>query len=103
MLTCDHWWESETQWHRNWKNEFPESWQEIVHTSENGEKHVADVKTENGIVLEFQHSFLPRTSEMRGRAFIQKWFGSLTGLNADETGRSFMRVLPLARLSNLNR
>src|SRR5262245_64746908 len=54
--TCDHWWESETEWHRAWKNHFPENWQEKIHTSEDGEKHFADVKTESGLVIEFQNS-----------------------------------------------
>ena len=27
--TCDHWWEHETEWHRDWKNEFPLEWQEV--------------------------------------------------------------------------
>ncbi|WP_063629471.1 competence protein CoiA [Bradyrhizobium sp. WSM2254] len=56
--TCDPWWESETQWHRDWKDHFPKDWQEIIHSSDAGEKHIADVKTEAGVVLEFQHSFL---------------------------------------------
>ena len=55
--SCDPWWESETEWHRNWKNQFPVDWQEIVHTDQTtGEKHVADVKTPFGLVIEFQHS-----------------------------------------------
>jgi len=53
---CDHWWEPETAWHRDWKSRFPEHWQEIIQTAEDGEKHVADVKTESGLVIEFQHS-----------------------------------------------
>lgn len=59
-LTCDRWWEPETVWHRAWKDHFPKDWQEVVQTSENGEKHIADVKTEHGVVIEFQHSFLNR-------------------------------------------
>lgn len=55
---CDPWWENETEWHRTWKGQFPVAWQEIVHHAEDGEKHIADVKTKNGWVLEFQHSFL---------------------------------------------
>jgi competence protein CoiA len=54
---CDHWWEPETEWHRAWKNAFPEEWQEIVHWAEDGEKHIADVKTGRGWVIEFQHSY----------------------------------------------
>jgi len=28
--TCDHWWEPETRWHRQWKSRFPADWQEFV-------------------------------------------------------------------------
>ena len=28
---CDHWWENETQWHRDWKDNFPKEWQEVIH------------------------------------------------------------------------
>jgi competence protein CoiA len=55
---CDHWWENETEWHRSWKNNFPVECQEIRHKAEDGEWHIADVKTKEGHVLEFQHSFL---------------------------------------------
>jgi hypothetical protein len=57
--SCDHWWEPETAWHRDWKNKFPEDWQEAIYQSD-GKKHYADVKTESGKVIEFQHSFLRR-------------------------------------------
>ena len=53
---CDPWWENETEWHRAWKGEFPVNWQEVIHQAENGEKHIADVKTDQGWVIEFQHS-----------------------------------------------
>tara|TARA_A100001015_G_scaffold146627_1_gene162545 strand:+ start:206 stop:934 length:729 start_codon:yes stop_codon:yes gene_type:complete len=56
--TCDHWWENETQWHRDWKNSFPAEWQEVVHKADDGEKHIADVKTPDGLVIEFQHSYI---------------------------------------------
>jgi len=52
----DHWWENETEWHRNWKNKFPKEWQEIIQRDESGEKHIADVKTGSGWTIEFQHS-----------------------------------------------
>lgn len=54
---CDAWWENETQWHRDWKNQFPSEWQEVIHFDERtGEKHIADVKSPSGLVVEFQHS-----------------------------------------------
>jgi competence protein CoiA len=65
-LLCDPWWENETQWHRVWKDQFPADWQEVVHRAEDGERHIADVKTQNGWVIEFQHSFL-KAEERRSR------------------------------------
>jgi competence protein CoiA len=57
--TCDSWWESETEWHRSWKNNFPADWQEVfLPNVQNGEKHVADVRTPHGFVIEFQHSHI---------------------------------------------
>lgn len=58
--SCDPWWENETEWHRAWKNRFPVEWQEIIHkdpTTE--EKHIADIKTDKGFVIEFQRSSIP--------------------------------------------
>lgn len=69
---CDPWWENETEWHRAWKGQFPVTWQEVVHQAENGEKHIADVKTNRGWVIEFQHSYI-KSEERRSRnAFYQK-------------------------------
>ena len=54
---CDPWWESETEWHRDWKGHFPVEWQEVTHIDPiTGEKHIADVKNPHGLVIEFQHS-----------------------------------------------
>ena len=71
MRDCDSWWEKETEWHLDWKDQFPPDWQEIVHHAEDGERHIADVKTPDGWVLEFQHSII-RPEERRSReAFYQ--------------------------------
>ena len=63
---CDPWWENETEWHRAWKEQFPVHWQEVVHEAKNGEKHIADVKTDHGWVIEFQHSYI-KPEERRSR------------------------------------
>ncbi len=68
---CDPWWENETPWHRGWKNQFPADWQEKVDRSDSGEKHVADVKTNSGVVLEFQHSPLPLNERAAREAFYR--------------------------------
>lgn len=56
---CDKWWESETQWHRSWKNNYPFDWQEVVLVEEStGYKHIADVKTIHNLIIEFQYSHI---------------------------------------------
>lgn len=50
------WWKPETKWHRNWKECFPAAWQEVVHSTSNGDRHIADIKAAHGLVIEFQHS-----------------------------------------------
>jgi hypothetical protein len=69
---CDPWWENETDWHRSWKNKFPIEWQEVVHHDKNGEKHIADIKTPNEWVIEFQHSFLNPEERRARNAFYGK-------------------------------
>lgn len=53
---CDRWWEPETEWHRGWKAHFPDDWHEVGHYAPDGERHVADLKSPHGLVVEFQHS-----------------------------------------------
>jgi hypothetical protein len=54
---CDNWWEPETEWHRNWKEEYLIEWQEkSFYDKITNEKHIADVFTSNKLVIEFQHS-----------------------------------------------
>ncbi len=71
-IICDPWKEKETEWHRSWKGQFPNDWQEIHHLSEAGEKHIADVKTDQGFVLEFQHSFLNSEERKSRQDFYKK-------------------------------
>ena len=54
--SVDHQWEPETEWHRNWKGCFAVECQEVIHHASNGERHIADVKTQCGLVVEFQNS-----------------------------------------------
>lgn len=63
---CDQWWEPETPWHRRWKNNFPAEWREVRHFDQEGECHVADIKTPHNLVVECQHSAI-RTPERTAR------------------------------------
>lgn len=56
---CDPWKEHETPWHRNWKSRFPEEMQEVV-IERDSERHRADVMTNSGTVIEFQHSSISK-------------------------------------------
>jgi len=69
---CDLWCENETEWHRNWKGQFPVNWQEVVHQAETGEKHIADVKTDRGWVIEFQHSYIKPEERQSRDTFYPK-------------------------------
>jgi competence CoiA-like predicted nuclease len=77
---CDHWWENETQWHRDWKDNFPKEWQEVVHLSDDGEKHIADVKTPNGLVVEFQHSAISAEEKLSRETFYKNMIWVVDGL-----------------------
>jgi competence protein CoiA len=76
--TCDPWWESETEWHRDWKNQFPEAWQEFRY-SKDGEVLIADVKTESGVVLEFQHPHLRQNERESRENFYPKMVWVVNG------------------------
>lgn len=59
VRNCDSWWEPETEWHRSWKNNFPDEWQENILSDEiTNEKHIADILTIDKLVIEFQHSHI---------------------------------------------
>lgn len=91
--TCDLWWENETEWHRAWKGHFPESWQEIVQEADNGEKHIADVKTDRGWVIEFQHSYI-KPEERRSRdSFYRKLVWVVNGTRRKRDALQFLNAL----------
>ncbi|ANO50047.1 hypothetical protein BA177_01355 [Woeseia oceani] len=84
---CDPWWENETLWHREWKGHFPAEWQEIcLNDADTGERHIADVRAENGIVVEFQHSFMRREEMVAREAFYKNmvWVVDGTRLKTDK-------------------
>ena len=79
VRVCDPWWETETEWHRAWKNEFSADWQEVIQFSQNGEKHIADVKTQSGMVIEFQHSFLKAEERAARELFYRRMVWVVNG------------------------
>lgn len=77
---CDNWWENETEWHRQWKNIFPLEWQEIVSIDEKtGEKHIADIKTNGEMVVEFQHSNITEEERISRESFYKNMIWIVDG------------------------
>ena len=90
---CDTWWENEKEWHRQWKNNFPVEWQEIVHFDKKDEKHIADVKTDKDWVLEFQHSYIKREEQNSRNAFYSKLVWVVDGLRRETDKIQFQKIL----------
>jgi len=92
QLMCDRWWENETEWHLNWKGVFPDAWREIVHTAADGTRHIADIKTEHGWVIEFQHSAI-KPEERRSRdAFYGRIIWVVDGTRRKRDAAQFERA-----------
>lgn len=53
--SCDTWYEPETEWHKNWKFAFGKEHCEIV-ILKDGFKHIADVQTQDKVIIELQNS-----------------------------------------------
>lgn len=84
LTSCDRWWESETEWHRDWKDKFPKSWQEIIlHDPISQEKHIADVRTEHGVVVEFQRSSIDPAEVSARENFYERMVWVIDGLKTD--------------------
>jgi hypothetical protein len=97
---CDTWWEPETEWHRNWKSKFPEDWQEeFLINDKTGEKHIADIRTDKGLVIEFQHSHINPEERLSREAFYKNlaWVVDGSRLKRDYPrflkGKAFFEVI----------
>jgi competence protein CoiA len=86
ITSCDNWWEPETEWHRNWKNNYPLEWQEIqMIDQETGEKHISDVRTIHNLTIEFQHSSIKPDERISREKFYKNmiWVVDGTRLERD--------------------
>ena len=67
---CDPWHEFEDDWHRAWKSLFPIEWQEVItFDATSGEKHIADIRSSDGRVIEFQSSAIEPNEVAAREAF----------------------------------
>jgi len=94
IRNCDSWWENETEWHRSWKNYFPNDWQEIALSDEvTGEKHIADVRTIHGLVIEFQHSYINAQERISRERFYKNMVWVVDGTRLQRDYSRFLKGL----------
>lgn len=86
LENCDSWHESETLWHRAWKDSFGKECSEIS-IIKDGVKHIADVLTRKNVVIELQNSPIkPETIAAREQFYdTMVWM-----INGTEFGTKFI-------------
>lgn len=99
-LECDHWWEPETEWHRSWKAKFPQEWQEVVHVSNAGERHIADVKTGAGLVVELQHSPIALEERISRESFYKSMVWVVDGSRFKRDLTAFRNAIETGSIVN---
>lgn len=98
---CDPWWENETEWHRSWKNTYPDEWQEISLLDEKtGEKHIADVRTNHDLVIEFQHSHIDPKERTSRENFYKNMVWIVDGTRLKRDYSRFLKGLDNFRSTN---
>lgn len=88
-LECDHWWETETEWHRAWKALFPKEWQEVIQVAADGERHIADVKNDAGWVIELQNSPISPEERRSRENFYETMVWVVNGMRNKSDVESF--------------
>ena len=92
---CDPWGAPEGEWHSSWKNLFPDEWQEVVHIdAKTGERHIADVKTPKGLVIEMQHSPIKSEELQSHEAFYENMIWMVDRDRGTSDGGYFNMSIP---------
>ena len=71
---------------------FPKDWHEHIDHAESGEKHIADVKTNQGWVLEFQHSKIDPDERKAREAFYRKLIWIVDGARRKSDKSQFFKA-----------
>ncbi|WP_280140785.1 competence protein CoiA [Bosea robiniae] len=99
-LDCDHWWEPETEWHRSWKAFFPQAWQEVIHIAADGERHIADVKNDKGLVVELQHSPIAAEERLSRESFYERMVWVVDGMLYKRDLAAFRKAVDFASVTS---
>jgi hypothetical protein len=90
---CDAWWEPETAWHRAWKDHFHKEFREVIHRAPDGEKHFADIRTAQGLIIELQHSFLKHQERISREAFYRNMVWVVDGVRRKRDRKRFFDAI----------
>lgn len=74
LKDCDDWYEPESQWHLNWKNEFPKEQQEFIMG-----KHRADIRTSDRTIIELQNSTISSQDIQEREHYYKRMIWLLNG------------------------
>ena len=70
--------ENKGEWHLKWQMQFEDDWQECqIKNPNTNEINIADIKTQNGFVIEFQHSSISEEErKARENFYCEKQYGN---------------------------
>ena len=71
---CDSWYEPESQWHLDWKNEFPKEQQEFSIG-----RHRADIRTKDRWIIELQNSSISSEEIIERENYYKRMIWLLNG------------------------
>ena len=95
-IDCDSWHEPETEWHRRWKSLVRKDNCEVT-IKKNGKTHRADIRTQNNVVVELQHSSIS-VAEIHAREQFygagMVWLFDATQVNSKRARLYFGRPKP---------
>ncbi|MDX2074093.1 MAG: competence protein [Alphaproteobacteria bacterium] len=70
---------------------FPAEWQEFIQHDQSGEKHIADIRTKLGLVIEFQRSHLDPQELAKRESFYQNMVWVVDGTRLKKPYEKFLK------------
>lgn len=92
--------DAKTPWHENWQKQFPPDWCE-VRCPEDKPIHIADIKTPDELVVEFQHSHISAEDRLAREKFHKNMIWVVDGCRNKNDYKRFVKNFH--KLSRLNK
>lgn len=71
---CDSWWEPESEWHKDWKSNFPIEQQEFIMG-----RHRADIRTKDRWIIELQNSTISSREIIEREEYYKRMIWLING------------------------